>query len=205
MRWTAKVFAQISKMTSKIKPDWMDNVDLNIRKYVSLIQYLVDSDPKYKVVTNAVSNLNKIAKGYTELAKGVSKLNTELEKIDMEKLSALRSLTGSIILMSLMDSEQFTEMMDALEEKAKIFVDVINQLESEKAVPGKELVPGINVGGSSSESEERKPEKTITDLWKIMSDIDEKLGLVKGNSDSFANFLKELKAGTFKLKATTGE
>ncbi len=205
MRWTAKVFAQISKMTSKIKPDWMDNVDLNIRKYVSLIQYLVDSDPKYKVVTNAVSNLNKIAKGYTELAKGVSKLNTELEKIDMEKLSALRSLTGSIILMSLMDSEQFTEMMDALEEKAKIFVDVINQLESEKAVPGKELVPGINVGGSSSESEERKPEKTITDLWKIMFDIDEKLGFVKGNSDSFANFLKELKAGTFKLKATTGD
>jgi hypothetical protein len=197
---TAERFSYISKITSNIKPDWMANVDQNVRMYVDLADYLSSTDTDYSKVSTAVSNLEKISKGYSELAKGVSKLSAELEKIDMEKLTALRSLTGSIILMSLMDSDQFKEMMDALEDKAKIFVDVINELESktEKTKPGKEAKPGIGV--KSGGGEVKRPEKTMSDLFSVMEAIDLKMGELVSSNDNLSKYVDEIRSDDLNLK-----
>ena len=200
IKFTAERFSYISKITSNIKPDWMTNVDQNIRTYISLADYLSSTDTDYSKVSTAVSSLEKISKGYSELAKGVSKLSTELEKIDLEKLTALRSLTGSIILMSLMDSDQFKEMMDALEDKAKIFVDVINELESktEKSKPGKELKSGIGV--KSGGGEKRAPEKTISDLFGVMESIDMKMQELVNSNDNLSKYVDEIRSDDIDLK-----
>jgi hypothetical protein len=178
----------------------MANVDQNVRMYVDLADYLSSTDTDYSKVSTAVSNLEKISKGYSELAKGVSKLSAELEKIDMEKLTALRSLTGSIILMSLMDSDQFKEMMDALEDKAKIFVDVINELESktEKTKPGKEAKPGIGV--KSGGGEVKRPEKTMSDLFSVMEAIDMKMGELVSSNDNLSKYVDEIRSDDLNLK-----
>jgi hypothetical protein len=201
IKGTAERFSYISKITSNIKPDWMANVDQNVRMYVDLADYLSSTDTDYSKVSTAVSNLEKISKGYSELAKGVSKLSAELEKIDMEKLTALRSLTGSIILMSLMDSDQFKEMMDALEDKAKIFVDVINELESktEKTKPGKEAKPGIGVK-SGGGGEVKRPEKTMSDLFSVMEAIDLKMGELVSSNDNLSKYVDEIRSDDLNLK-----
>jgi hypothetical protein len=195
---TAERFAYISEITSNISPEWMANVDQNVRMYVDLADYLSSTDTDYSKVSTAVSNLEKISKGYSELAKGVGKLSSELEKIDMEKLTALRSLTGSIILMSLMDSDQFKEMMDALEDKAKIFVDTINQLESAtKEEPKK-------AGGqplTKVKSGEKKPaERSITDLFTVMESIDNKMSELVSSNDNLSKYVNEIRDEDSKIK-----
>jgi hypothetical protein len=178
----------------------MQNVYSNVVLYIELAKYLTEANANYSSVTTAVTNLNRIADGYSNLAQGVSKLNTELEKMDMEKLSALRSLTGSIILMSLMDSEQFTEMMDALEEKAKIFVKVINELESEakEGKPGKDSTSGVNV--KSGGGEKRAPEKTMSDLYSIMESIDVKMTELVASNDNLSKYVDEIRSDDLDLK-----
>jgi hypothetical protein len=165
--------------------------------YVDLADYLSSTDTDYSKVSTAVSNLEKISKGYSELAKGVSKLSAELEKIDMEKLTALRSLTGSIILMSLMDSDQFKEMMDALEDKAKILLDVIKDTEASAKESATTATPaaGGKVGGGAKvnttpvkasapkESESDKMMKQlIGSLSGLQSAVSQIAGVVAGGS-----------------------
>ena len=197
---TATVFNKIGKNLKGISSKWMQTLATNVKVYVELAMWLTEKNPNLKSLGQAVSNMDRIADGYSKLAKGVGKLSTELEKIDMEKLTALRSLTGSIILMSLMDSDQFKEMMDALEDKAKIFVDVINELESktEKSKPGKELKSGIGV--KSGGGERKAPEKTISDLFGVMESIDMKMQELVNSNDNLSKYVDEIRSDDIDLK-----
>ena len=116
MLHTSETIKTIGQNISGVNSNWMDAIDNNMRRYVRLAMWITETTSKYKSgslikrTKDWWNNLSGVSKVYSDLAKGVGKLNSELENLDVEKLNALKSLTGSIVLMSLMDSEQFNKM-----------------------------------------------------------------------------------------------
>lgn len=198
---TAKELAE-GNYTSRIPSGWMQNVSDNVKQYVELAKYL--SEAGYNTtggLLGVVFGMNSLSKGYMNLAKGVKQLGSELDKIDVEKLNALKNLTGSIVLISLMDSDQFEKMMDSLEEKASIFVDIINDLDSEttKVSKGTKAVGGIGVktgksGGTTA---------TMDDLMQIMSSVDRRLASIARSNDNLSKYVDEIRTSDVSLRRKT--
>ena len=114
------------------------------------------------------SNIDIMSKSYDKLTGSLKNLTSTINNINLEKLNSLKLLTGSIVLMSLMDSSQFESMMDALENKAKVFVDVINQLDSSNS-------NFLSNSSSSSSSD-------VSEELKVLKSIDSKMAALVGHS-----------------------
>lgn len=169
-----------------IPDDYLTNIAKNIKQYVGLLQWLDENDVK-----TGVFGMNKYARGILQIADSYSKLNSSLsslsstiDNIEVEKLSALKNLTGSIVLMSLMDSTQFETMMDSLEKKAKVFVDVINQLPSSDSE-----MPSAKVKMPAGQSQ---TDQTNKQMLSVLSSIDTKLGTISTDAKSISTYLKTL-------------
>jgi hypothetical protein len=67
----------------------------------------------------------ELAKAYTKLGEAIGGLNTQLTNVNVEKLGVLKNLAGSVVMLSLMDPAQFSQMMQELESKAGVFLDVM--------------------------------------------------------------------------------
>jgi hypothetical protein len=149
-------------------------------------------------VNNVAFGMASLAVGFDSLGNGIAKLNNEIERLNLEKLNALKSLTGSIILMSLMDSNQFNSMMDALEKKAKVFVDVMNELSEEGAAEAGKRTKGgptltMNLPGGERSG------KTIDDIINAIEITNVRLSQVVQSNENISNYVNQLKAGTFNL------
>ncbi len=189
----AKLFNKIQRNLKNVDPNIMKNVDQNVRIYVGLAQWLTQSKTKVGAVSTVVNNMNKVAKSYSSLATSVQKLNAQLEDLDVEKLNALRNLNASVILMSLMDPEQFKSMMTQLEEKGGVLVGALQDLEKQgsetapkKGAPSPQIKTGGGVGAAA-------PQKTMSDLYDIMESVDGKLGSIATSSDKLSKYVDEIR------------
>jgi hypothetical protein len=197
---TADAIVDVDKRLSKgdyIKyptADWATGVANSIRTFSDISNFL-DSG-KFGNIDNSIDNMKKISDGYSELAKGLSKLGGELNKIDTDKLQALKNLTGSIVLMSLMDSDQFEKMMSALEDKAKIFVGVLNDLDAGESTKGlKAGTSAVKPGGSTGDNQ-----RTINDLYSVMASVDSRLASIAKSNDNVSKYVDEIRTGESPLK-----
>lgn len=185
--------------TTKLPPNFMSSISGNIKAYVDLLGYLdkkgIGGGSIFKVLSISVG-INKLAEGYNKLSLGVKSLSSSLNGLDVEKLSALKSLTGSIVLMSLMDSEQFEKMMDALEDKAQIFVDVINELEGTTSKGSRPSISSVKTGSSKGSSSE----KSMTDVYNMLSAMNVKLTSIDKSSKNLSGILDEIRTSDTNLK-----
>ena len=193
---SAKVLNEGS-FNSKIPAGYMQSMSDNIRVYVDLVEYLQSKDigPLSFLDTFSITyGLSQLSKGYDKLSKSVKSLSNSLSAIDMEKLNALKSLTGSIVLMSLMDSDQFEKMMDALESKAGIFVKIIEQLE-EESTKNKTYGTVNNVKSTTAT-------KTATndDILGALISIDGKMSKVIANTGNMVTIFDELRGNNNSIK-----
>jgi hypothetical protein len=200
----AKSIVDVSKelvkgnYTSTLPPNFISSVASNIKAYIGLINYLDKKGVGSNSITKALDiskGISKLSKGYNELSNGIKNLSSSINGIDVEKLSALKSLTGSIVLMSLMDSVQFESMMDALENKAKIFVDVINELDNTTTKGTKGSITPIK-----SSSAPNTNEKSITDLYNKLSTMDARLASIDKSSRNLSSILDEIRSSDTNLK-----
>jgi hypothetical protein len=196
----AQSIVDVSKKISEgnyentLPSDYISSLSNNIKSFIDL-SHFIDSN-KSGNIDNSIDNMKKISSGYSELAKGLNKIGGELNKIDTDKLQALKNLTGSIVLMSLMDSDQFEKMMSALESKAKIFVGVMNDLNSDESYNNlKTGTSSIKSPGSTSEKQ-----ATITDLYNIMSSVDRKLSYIAKSNDNVSKYVDEIRTSDITLK-----
>jgi hypothetical protein len=191
-------------------PDgYMKSLSDNVKMYVDLVEYLesknLDSLSLMSVI-GVTSGLSKLAEGYEKLSKGVKSLGNALGSIDMEKIEALNRISGNIILMSLMDSDQFESMMDALEEKAGIFVKVIDELQGEAEKSAKASnYPVRNIGGkggSETSALEQKMDQLIANTTNLAANI----GAAVANSikSPFETLIAELKSQMGKKERKAG-
>jgi hypothetical protein len=152
----------------------------NLGLYVELTKFLNQSDVDNEDLTDFADSMVRLAEAYEKLGDSLKKLKGDLDGMDMEKMTTLKNLSGSIVMLSLMDSTQFESMMDALESKAKIFVDLMNNTGNsslEKAEPS--VVP-LGVGGgkatntttevrNKTQTKEEKMDQLLTALQSSLS------------------------------------
>lgn len=189
----AESIVEISKILSsgkykEIPNGYMSNLTKSIMEYSNLIDYLRGKDTydtKFLGITvDKSSEISRMADDYDRLSDSITNLSSSIESINIEKISALKTLSGSIVLMSLMDSDQFSNMMDTLESKAKIFVDVINDIES--GTTGKQLT--INTAAN-------KPSGPgMQDVINVMNRIDARLGQISSTSNNISDYVTELRS-----------
>ena len=189
----------LGNYSKTIPSDWMNNVSNNVKTYIDLAKYLADSGvSSVGGMLGIVFGMRSLADGYDKLAEGVNKLGTELDKIDTEKLTALKNLTGSIVLMSLMDSDQFESMMDALEDKAKIFVGVMNDMTSSEEV--KKGSKGASLGQVKSSQGSTTKAKTMDDLFNVMNSVNQQLSSIARSNDNLSKYVDEIRSSDIDLK-----
>lgn len=168
-------------------PDgYVESLSNSIKTYVDLVEYVSDSDVDVFSVLNTLSvshGLFKLAEGYNKLADSISKLGGSINGLNLEKLDSVNRLSGSIILMSLMDNEQFEKMMDALEEKAGIFVKAMNEIEGDSETSGFNLSK-IKIGGSSDDSNQQ--------IISILNQISQNTGQTARYAKSFSDYVSHL-------------
>ena len=83
--------------------------------------------------------------------------------------------------MSLMDSDQFESMMDSLESKTKIFVDVIKNIEDGSK--------GSEISIKTSVQKESGP--SISDVLNIMNRIDYRLSQLVSSNANLSKALRQ--------------
>jgi hypothetical protein len=188
--------------TTIIPSNFVESISGNIKSYVDIIKYLKDNgyddDFNFGSLLGISSGIARLADDYNLLAKGVKNLNSELNKINIEKLNALNMMSGSIVLMSLMDSDQFEKMMDALEEKAGIFVKTINMLQEGGETTASKTLNVPTKGGKNNEIlEVLNNIKTNTDNLATLNQIPAAIRSLKTGLD---NLISELKHDTMSRK-----
>lgn len=176
-----------------VSPDWVSKTGSGIKAFIALAQELTDSKAKSKIksISTLAKSMNRVSKSYTQLAQAVQKLNASLEELDVDKLNALRNLNASVILMSLMDPEQFKSMMTQLEEKGGVLVDALQDLESKEAAPTGKGAPSpqVKTGGGAPAA----PQRTMSDLYSIMESVDAKLASIDKSSDKLSKYVDEIR------------
>jgi len=117
---------------SKIIPlNYMQSLSSNLKVYVDLVKYIQAQQigPLGFLESMSVTyGLSKLAEGYDVLADSISKLGLSINKLDLEKLNGINRLTGSVVLLSLMDPDQFRIMMDTLDNKSSNLKKVIDNI-----------------------------------------------------------------------------
>ena len=177
--------------TNTLPDGYLQKMSDNIRMYVDLVDYLQSKDIGAFSFIDTMSiswGLAQLADSYDKLSQSVKTLGTALNTLDVEKLTGLNKLTGSIVLMSLMDSDQFTKMMDALEEKAGIFVKVIEQLdEAGKGSTFGNVLPSVGGGGAKANND---------DILQVLNSIDSKMSIVANSCGTFVSYINQLRTQT---------
>ncbi len=177
--------------------NWMNSLSSNIRTYVDLAKSITESDSVN--MDDITEGMVSLANGYDKLTKSISKLGGELAKIDTDKLIALKNLTGSIVLLSLMDSDQFESMMDALESKAKIFVDVVNDIDKSSTQAGKgvKAAPSANIKQTTPNGQ---PIRSMNDVYAVMQQVNSKLSSIAKSNDNLSKYVDEIRGSDIDIK-----
>jgi len=190
---TSSILLSLGKYTI-IPIDYMKNLRHNVSEYMKLIGSLGASDAISGSINlissyflgSAVSGIARIASDYDRLAKSISNLSGAIQGLDLEKITALKTFTGSIVLMSLMDTAQFELMMNTLESKAKVFVDVINDIS--KGTSGTSVSVRPTASGGESEG------LSLSDVIHIMNRMDAKLARIASSSDNVSTYVDQIRS-----------
>ena len=126
-----------------------------------------------------VFGMSSMASAYYELAESVSKLTRSMRDLDLDKLNALKSLSGNIVLMSLIDSSQFEQMMDTLENKSNIISGLFDNIFGS----GNSQSTIINSNSSKGKSND--------DIYEVLSSMNGNLAQIAVNTAGSHATLKE--------------
>jgi hypothetical protein len=202
--------AGISKILSKgdytktIPATWMRNATISLLQFSSLakllnggnsltgiVSSLFSKDGSVDPISKAADGIAKLSMSYTKLANSLGKFGTVINTIDVEKLTAFKSLTGNLALLSMMDAELFSDMMDTLEERAGAFTDIVKDFEKQQSES-----PGSTVGkksGGGSVSIEKKSDSVILGekLDRIAASLAD-IQTVAGSSGALKSYMDSL-------------
>jgi hypothetical protein len=191
---------------------WVTGTIMALQKFQDIVKLLSFSSLSSKLssafggknpLVTAVSNIEKLAISFDKLGSSLKSFSQSIKTLDTEKLAAIRSLSSNVILMSLMNPEQFDQMLAKLEERSGVFADLMKDLEKKKAVSGDSGVPGQKTAGvgmtnfkpaSQSKTLGGKTQDTrllekLDTMTALLSDISS----VVGSRGALKNYLSSLK------------
>jgi hypothetical protein len=178
------------KYNTVISREYLNNLLAGIDTYIKLSNKISESDIDYDGIKDFSDGMVRLANAYEKLSKSLGSLNSQLSQVDIERMTMLKNLSGSIVMLSLMDSDQFESMMDALESKAKIFVDVIKDtnesVNSEPKAPIsanktiKTQTPAIKTKLAVSNNENDTMEKLLSGISSLNASVSSINNIVNG-------------------------
>ena len=169
------------------------------------ITKLFDSLQKLSSTTKELSTLPNI---FNSIATSIDKLSASISKLtgglDIDKLDVIKNLAGSVVLLSLMDPDQFSKMMTTLEEKAKMFVDSVNDASKAGGTAKEATGPSAKVTPvKSGPAQPAKATKTMDDLYEIMNSVNMTLATISSDSTNISKYVDSIKGGDVNLKSKT--
>lgn len=170
------------KVTNLPDSNFMDTIANSIKKYIDLSEYLATKGMGVSSLgmISVVFGMSSMASAYYELAESVSKLTRSMRDLDLDKLNALKSFSGNIVLMSLIDSSQFEEMMDTLENKSNIISGLFDNIFN----TGNREATAIVTSGNSKG-------KTNDDIYNVLNSMNGNLVQIAANTAGAHSTLKE--------------
>ena len=199
----SKVLAK-GDYTKTIPVAWMKNATITLMQFSNLSKMLTDGggvagaiaglfnkggslDP----ISKAADGIAKLSIAYTKLANSLGKFSGVINTLDVDKLTAFKSLTGNLALLSMMDSELFSSMLDTLEERAGTFTDIVKDFEKQQAE-----TPGTTVGkkpGGGAVATDKKSDSAVLGekLDRIAASLAD-IQTVVGSSGSLKSYMDSL-------------
>jgi|GEM_PF-6410357 len=138
--------------------------------------------------------LVRMADSIVRLGSAFKQLNEDIKELDVEKLEAIRGFTGNVIMLSLMDPEQFDAMMEKFEERAGVFVDIYKDFQETKK--GGEAKGGVKVGGPAAKPEQSET-KILIQKVDVMTAILGDIAKGVGSNGYLKKYLSTLKDDSF--------
>jgi hypothetical protein len=185
---------------------WVNGTVLALQKFRDIVGLLSFSSLKDKVfsyfgvkspIVSAVSNIEKLAHSFSKLSSAMKSFSDSIKQIDNEKLAAIRSLSSNVVMLSLMDPEQFDQMMNKLEERAGIFNDLIKDFEYKKEEAQK--TPGSAVGQNNKTTKAapmKLDTKELSQKMDVMNAILGDIASVVGSRGTLKTYLNKIKDDT---------
>jgi hypothetical protein len=194
-----------------IPAKFITELDKNLKMYIDLTRYLNQSDVNYEDLTNYADSMVKLANAYEKLGDALVKLKGDLDGMDMTKMKTLKNLTGGIVLLSTFEPTHFDAMMLKLEERAKIFLDLMGETVTQEDNPPPPKASEIQNllgagkagpgGGVKTPEKEMKVEEALAKFDEHFQDMRRSLDaiavVVAGNGNiSLAKALQQYLSGT---------
>jgi hypothetical protein len=197
---------EISKGKFNIFPkkEWVDGTIYALQNFRKILKLMNFNDlysggglmNKLSMMVGTSTGISKISSDIELLSKSFDKLGTSMtnfsnsiQTIDAEKMALVKGLMSNITMISLMDSAMFDSMMDKLEERGGIFVELMKDFDEKKSKAssggGMKISPTVE-----KKSETVDIGKKIDALIAVMSDISSVVGS-SGTLNTYLNSIKE--------------
>lgn len=151
----------------------------------------------------AVKNLSG---GVDSLANSMNYLTTVLGKFSEEQLATLNNVSGAFISLSIIDSQNFDEVLGILEDKSEAISEIFNKKQQQESSLGimSSLGSMFGFGGGGKQESETTPTirkesveqadtRSIDDLYEMLSAMDAKLAQISSNSGNLSDYINELR------------
>ena len=182
--------------TGNYKPiptNWMQSVYENMKQYLELLDLISGSPFDFEIFGVNFSigkGISRLTSDYDRLAESIQSVANAVANLDIEKMNSMRAMTGSVVLLSLMDPDQFESMMDALEDKSSVLGDIFSKLEvgvrPQEAIPTVKSAGVVGVEGGKTE---------MGELINIVKGMAASLGQISSASSNISTYVNEIRGG----------
>ena len=124
-----------------------------------------------------VKNINSLTRTFSRLGSSMKSFSNSVADLDLTKLEAVKSLSGSVVMLSLLDADNFDAMMTKIEERGGIFKQLIEDFETKKS-EASTLSIGSKKEEESAMSEFKNMNQKLDNVTAILTQIS---GVVSGD------------------------
>jgi hypothetical protein len=132
-------------------------------------------------VLSAIGNIDLLTGAFDRLGIAIDRFTKSVDVIDAKKLESIRTLTSNVVLLSMMDPNQFETMMSKLESKSQVFNGLINDSKGKSSTSGPSAPPsgGLRSSGVVSMGSVNSPSSSGSSVSKSASDNQSKASMDK--------------------------
>jgi len=187
LSWANGTIAALSKFSNIIKLLDFKNLGSGLGKNTGII--------------SAIGNIDLLTRAFDRLGIAINRFTKSVDVIDAKKLESIRTLTSNVVLLSMMDPNQFETMMSKLESKSQVFNGLINdsKAKSAPATSGSVRSSGVvsmgtvktsKTSAASSRGDDEQSKMDMNKLVAIMADI----ASVVGSKGTLNEYLENVSA-----------
>ena len=187
LSWANGTIAALSKFSNILKLLDFKNLGSGIGKNTGVL--------------SAIGNIDLLTKAFDRLGTAINRFTKSVDVIDAKKLESIRTLTSNVVLLSMMDPNQFETMMSKLESKSQVFSGLINDSKAKSApaasgsvrssgVVSMSTVKTSKASAASSRGDDEQSKMDMNRLVAIMADI----ASVVGSKGTLNEYLENVSA-----------